>query len=149
MRAYSQDLRDRVLNALERGERPTDIAVLFEVSRGWVHEIRRQLRLEGRRTSLQIGGHRKSLVAPLEGLIRGWIAERPDLTLAEMCERLAKESGIAIRIPALWHQLDKWGLSYKKNSARQRARTARRAGGAARLEAQPAHSRRREIRVSR
>ena len=149
MRAYSQDLRDRVLHALERGERPTDIAVRFEVSRGWVHEVRKQLRVEGRRTSLQIGGHRKSLVAPMEAVLRGWIAERPDLTLAEMCERLCKENGIAIKVPALWHQLDKWGLSYKKNSARQRARTARRAGGAARLETHPAQSGHRETRVSR
>jgi len=149
MRAYSQDLRDRVLNALERGERPTDIALRFEVSRGWVHEIRKQLRVEGRRTSLRIGGHRKSLVAPVQAVLRGWIAERPDLTLAEMCGRLAKEQGISIKVPALWHQLDKWGLSYKKNSARQRARTGRRAGGAARLEAQPAGSRHREARVSR
>lgn len=149
MRAYSQDLRDRVLNALERGERPTDIAVRFEVSRGWVHEIRKQLRVDGRRTSLQIGGHRKSLVEPLQAVLREWIAERPDLTLAEMCERLAKEQGISIKVPALWHQLDKWGLSYKKNPARQRARTARRAGGAVRLERQPVHTRQRQARVSR
>lgn len=137
MRAYSQDLRDRVLAALERGERPTDIARRFEVSRGWVHEVRRRLRSEGRRTSLPLGGHRRSLVAPLEAVLREWIADRPDMTLAEMCERLAGEHGVAIGIPALWHQLDKWGLSYKKNPARQRARTARRAGGAARMEAKP------------
>ena len=36
MNAYSQDLRDRVLRALERGERPTAIADRFEVSRVWV-----------------------------------------------------------------------------------------------------------------
>ncbi|MDR0250277.1 MAG: IS630 transposase-related protein, partial [Burkholderiales bacterium] len=36
MAAYSQDLRDRVLSALERGERPTEIARRFEVSRRWV-----------------------------------------------------------------------------------------------------------------
>jgi transposase len=141
MRAYSQDLRDRVLNALERGDRPTDIAVRLEVSRGWVHQVRKQLQSEGRRSSLQIGGHRRSLVAPLESVLRAWIADKPDLTLAEMCERLEKEKGIAIKGPALWHQLDKWGLSFKKNSARQRARTARRAASAPRLEAQPARAR--------
>jgi len=140
MRPYSQDLRDRVLSALERGERPTDIARRFEVGRGWVHQVRRQLRVEGRRTSLPIGGHRTSLVAPLEAEIRAWIAERPDLTLAEMCERLAREHGVAIKISALWHQLNKWGLSYKKNSARKRARTTRRAGRAARMETKPARA---------
>ncbi len=149
MRAYSQDLRDRVLSALERGERPTDIAVRFEVSRGWVHQVRKQLQSEGRRTSLPIGGHRISVLAHLEPVLRAWIAEKPDLTLAEMCERLAKEHEIAIKAPALWHQLNKWGLSYKKNSARQRARTARRAGGTARLETKSAHARDREVGVSR
>lgn len=149
MRAYSQDLRDRVLRALERGERPTDIANRLEVSCGWVHQVRRRLRSEGRRTSLPIGGHRKSLVAPLEAVIRAWVADKPDVTLAEICERLARENGIAIKVPALWHQLNKWGLSYKKNSARKRARTARRAAGAARMETKPAHTRRRETGVSR
>jgi hypothetical protein len=33
MRAYSQDLRDRILHALARGDRPTEIARRFEVSR--------------------------------------------------------------------------------------------------------------------
>jgi len=148
MRAYSQDLRDRVLHALERGERPTAIARRFDVSRGWVHEVRRRLRSEGRRSSLQIGGHRRSLLAPVELVLRKWIADRPDLTLAEICERLAQEHGIAIGIPALWHQLNKWGLSYKKNPARQRARTARRAGGTARMETRPRRTRHRNAGVS-
>lgn len=30
-----------------------------------------------------------------------------------MCERLAVQ-GIQIKAPALWHQLDKWGLSFLK-----------------------------------
>ena len=149
MRAYSQDLRDRVLQALERGERPTEIANRFEVSRGWVHRVRRQLRSEGRRTSLPIGGHRRSLLAPLEEALRAWIADSPDLTLAEMGERLAREYEVAIGIPALWHQLNKWGLSYKKNSARQRARTARRAGRAAGMATRPTRARHREAGVSR
>ena len=33
MQSYSQDLRERVLRALDRGERPTEIARRFEVSR--------------------------------------------------------------------------------------------------------------------
>ena len=39
MQAYSQDLRDRVLGALERGESPTAIAERFEVSRVWVYQV--------------------------------------------------------------------------------------------------------------
>lgn len=129
MRAYSQDLRDRVLRALERGERPTEIAKRFEVSRVWVHQVRKRWQTEGRRSSLRMGGYRRSRLANCEAQLRSWIAAEPDLTLAEICERLAQE-GIAIKVPALWHQLDKWNLTLKKNPARQRTTAARRAVGA-------------------
>jgi transposase len=84
----------------------------------------------GLRSSLAIGGHRKSRLMEWEETIRGWLQERADLTLAQMCERLA-EHGVLIRVPALWHQLNKWGLTLKKNTARQRAVARRRAGSAA------------------
>lgn len=60
MEAYSQDLRDRVLRALERGERPTAIATRFEVSRVWVYQVQNRLMQTGQRNSLPIGGHRQS-----------------------------------------------------------------------------------------
>jgi len=130
MRAYSQDLRDRVLRGLERGEPPTEIARRLEVSRGWVYQVREDWQREGRRTSLRIGGHRRSCLAGLEPLLRTWIERQPDLTLVEICGRLAREAAVRITISALWQQLDKWGLTLKKNAARQRARTRRRATGA-------------------
>lgn len=126
MQSYSQDLRDRVLRALERRERPTDIAARFEVSREWIYLVRNRLRDNGMRHSFQIGGHRSSRLEPFKNAIHKWIKQDADLTLSEISERLKKQ-GIEIKIPALWHQLNKWGLSYKKNSARQRARTRRRA----------------------
>jgi transposase len=140
MHAYSQDLRDRVLRALERGERPTDIARRFEVSRMWVHRVRQRWQTDGARGSLPMGGHRRSCLATLEPLVRNWIEQEADLTLAETCARLA-ERGVTIRVPALWHQLDKWGLRFKRNSARQRARARRRAAGAPRVASQPSPAR--------
>jgi transposase len=129
MSAYSQDLRDRVLDALEQGERPGAVASRFVVSRSWVYRVRERLRRQGRRTALSVGGYRRSRVERLEDTLRSWIEAQADLTLAEMCDRLAG-LGIEIKVPALWHQLDKWGLSFKKNAPRQRAGTRRRAPGA-------------------
>ena len=40
MQSYSQDLRERVLWALDRGERPSSIARRLEVSRVWVYQVR-------------------------------------------------------------------------------------------------------------
>ena len=130
MQAYSQDLRDRVLRAVERGERPTDIAARFEVSRVWVYQVSERFKGSGERGSLRVGGYRRSRVAEFESDLRDWLKAEPDLTLAELCERLA-EKGVTIKIPALWHQLNKWNLSFKKNPARQRARARRRAAGQA------------------
>jgi len=133
MQAYSQDLRERVLRALDRGERPSEIARRFEVSRIWVYQVRDRAQETGVRSSFQIGGHRRSRVAEREQVLRAWIAAQPDLTLAELQQRLARQ-GVSIKIGALWHQLNKWNLTFKKNLARQRARARRRAGGAARME---------------
>lgn len=129
MYAYSQDLRERVLRAVERGERPSEIARRFEVSRMWVYQVRARWERDGSRSSLRQGGYRVSRIAHLESTIRGWIAAEPDVTLAELCERLAQQ-GIVIKGPALWHQLDRWKLSFKKNRARQRASARGRATGA-------------------
>ena len=50
----------------------------------------------------------------MEPVLRAWIEQAPGLSLAELCERLAAQ-GIAIKICALWHQLNKWNLTFKKN----------------------------------
>jgi transposase len=133
MQAYSQDLRERVLRALNRGDRPAEIARRFEVGRVWVYQVRDRLQTTGERSSFQIGGHRRSRLADLEPMLRGWIKAAPDLTLVEMQERLAKQ-GVPIKIGALWHQLNRWKLTLKKNPARQRARARGRAASAAHLE---------------
>ncbi|MGB6857375.1 MAG: hypothetical protein WBE03_10880 [Terracidiphilus sp.] len=122
MQSYSQDLRDRVLRALARGERPSAIAQRFEVSRFYVYQVRDREQETGVRSSFQIGGHRRSRVEEAEPRLRRWIQAEPGLTLEQLRDRLAAQ-GIAIKIGALWHQLNKWDLTFKKNPARQRART--------------------------
>ncbi len=97
MDAYSQDLRDRVLRAWERGERPPAIADRFEVSRVWVSQVRNRLTQTGQRSSLPIGGHRRARVVGMEATLRTWLKETSDLTLAELCTRRAAH-GIASKI---------------------------------------------------
>ena len=132
MHSYSQDLRERVLGALGRGEGPSAVARRYEVSRFYVYQVRDREQETGVRTSFQIGGHRRSRLAEVEPVLRGWIAAEPGSTLAELQERLAWQ-GVSIKIGALWHQLNKWNLTFKKNPARQRAGARGRTGGAARM----------------
>jgi transposase len=148
MQSYSQDLRDRVLWALGRGERPTAIARRLEISRVWVYQVRDREQKTGNRSSFQIGGHRRSRVAEMKSVLCAWIEQEPDLSLAELCERLAKQ-GVSIKTGALWHQLNKWNLTFKKNPARQRARRRGRAAGAASVDGSAAEDGRRKASVHR
>jgi len=148
MHSYSQDLRDRVLWALERGERPSAIARRLEVGRVWVYRVRDRKQKTGLRTSFQIGGHRRSRIAGLEPQLRAWLKAEPDLSLQQMCDRLAQEE-VAVKSGALWHQLNKWGLTFKKNPARQRARTRGRGRGAPGLDRSVAHDERGKARIHR
>jgi transposase len=133
MQSYSQDLRDRVLRALARGEGPSAIAQRFEVSRFYVYQVRDRMREIGVRSSFQIGGHRRSRLEDAESTLRRWITSEPGLTLEQLRERLASQ-GIEIKTGALWHQLNKWDLTFKKNAARQRTRARGRAGGTVGME---------------
>ena len=128
MQSYSQDLRDRVLWALERGERPTAIARRLEVSRVWVYQVRGREQKTGLRTSFQIGGHRRSRVAAMEPVLRAWIEQEPDLSLAELGQRLIQQ-GVSIKIGALWHQLNKWNLTFKKRPCTPASKSARTCSG--------------------
>jgi transposase len=53
MQAYSQDLRERVLRALDRGDRPTEIARRFEVRRVWVYQVRDRQQETGVRSNFR------------------------------------------------------------------------------------------------
>jgi transposase len=105
----------------------------LEVSRFYVYEVRDREQETGVRTSLPIGGHRKSRLAESEKALRSWIAAEPGLTLAQLQERLEAQS-VSIKIGALWHQLNQWNLTFKKNAARQRTRARGRTEGAPLLE---------------
>jgi transposase len=77
-------------------------------------------------SSLPMGGHRRSRIAYLQAQIRSWIEASPGLTLSA----LSLKKTVLIKESALWHQLNKWDLRFKKNAARPRAGTSRQATGA-------------------
>jgi transposase len=52
-------------------------------------------------------------VAEIKPVRCAWIEQEPGLSLAELCQRLTKQ-GVAIKTGALWHQLNKWNLTFKK-----------------------------------
>jgi len=124
MRPLSEDLRRRIVAAREDGAGTGEVCQRFSVSRSSVERFWNQPRRNGHLRPKQIGGYRRSRLRPHERTLRQWITQQADLTLVELQQRCGERLGIKIGITALWHRLDRLGLSYKKNDARRRARAA-------------------------
>ena len=122
MRPLSQDLRQRIVAARERGEGTGEVGRRFGVSRKSVERFWKQHCLTGRCRPKQIGGYRRSRLEKHDRTLGRWIAAQSDLTLGELQQRCLEHLKVSIGITALWHRLKQLGLSYKKNDARRRAR---------------------------
>ena len=126
MKPLSEDLRKRMIAAREGGESPGEVHRRFGVSRSSEARLWRQYQKSGHYRPKQIGGYRRSRLSDHEPSLRRWIKEQPDLTIDELCQRCRTELKVQIGRTAMWHRLERMGLSYKKNAARRRARAARR-----------------------
>jgi transposase len=125
MQAHPQRVRNKVLRALKQGLRPDEIAGRLKVSRAWIYKVQKRYRDTGVCGIRKIGGYRRSDLEPSESKIRKWLRSEPNLTLAQILKLLTLE-GISVKTGALWHQLDKWGLTLQKNAVRRRARVQQR-----------------------
>jgi transposase len=137
-RAYSQDLRERVIDAvLVGGESRRSAARRFGVSdASAVKWLQRVTRLGDRRCA-RMGGYRRSKLKPHRDWLLAAIAAEPDMTLAALCERLAAEHGLKTDTGTLSRFFTSEGISFKKKRAAQRAGSARRGAPAGELEALP------------
>jgi len=125
-RAYTDDLRRELLEAHRQGEGSlAQLAVRFRVSHSWAKSISSTLTKTGRMERAAAGtrGQRSKLTPEvLREQLRSWIASQPDLTLAEMQQRLARQRRLQVSIGRLGKVLREMGLRLKKVTPRHRAR---------------------------
>ncbi len=116
---YSQDLRDRVLRAYDRGMKTKQIAETFHVSSSWARRLKQRRRETGETTHRPMGGPGVTIVdrKRLAWLVR----EHPDATLAELRTSL----GVQCALSTLCQALKQMGLSFKKKRSMRRNRIAR------------------------
>ena len=124
MRPLSEDLRRRIVAARTEGAGTGEVCARFAVSRKSVERFWNQHCASGHVRPKQIGGYRVSRLKQHEKRLRRWITQQADLTLVELQQRCEKDLAVQIGLTALWHRLDRLGLSYKKNDARRRASAA-------------------------
>jgi len=113
-RAYSQDLRDRVINAALAGTPARRVAARFGIGDATAIIWVRRARQSGERTARKQGQPRHCKLDPHRDYILGLIAATPDLTISELLARLLAERGVRAARATLWTFLDRCGLTYKK-----------------------------------
>ena len=120
-KAYSEDLRERVIAAVDAGATRRAAAVQFKVSISSAIRWVRRWQADWEIAAKPRGGS----VSPLEDHAAALVAlvtESPDLTLDEFCA-LLRERKIETSRVSVWRFFSPHGLSFKKNPARQRTGT--------------------------
>jgi transposase len=120
-RAYSADLRERVLADCEAGLGRAAAAQRYHVGERTVYRWLAEARAEGRRTAKPHAGGRRPLVAGTEDTLRDLVAARHDATLAEHAEAYEARTGRKLSPATLCRAFQRHGLPRKKDSARHRA----------------------------
>ena len=114
MAPYSMDLRTRVVKAWDAGLGAESVAAKYEVSRAWVHRLVQRRRETGSIAPHQQTKFRSRVLAGQEARLAALIAARPDATLAELREALPTTAALS----TLWLEIDRLGLTVKKNRTR-------------------------------
>lgn len=116
-RPYSNDLRERVVSAVEAGASCRVVAARFGVAVSSVVKWSQRYRATGSVAPGKVGGHRRRVLEPHRALIEELIKQTPHLTLHRLKDILAGR-GVAVSHNAIWQFLRREGLSFKKNAVR-------------------------------
>ena len=129
---YSQDLRERVVRAVEAGASCHEAAAGFEIGVSSAIRWVARFRQTGSAAAKPMGGKRSPLDGHKEWLL-DLIAAEPDLTLEEIRGRL-RVRGVKVSASSVWRFYDRHDVTFKKKPARRRAGARRRAHGTRELE---------------
>ena len=121
MHAYSLDLRERVVRAVDRGDSThKQIAERFGVSTAWIKKLLKQRRETSSIAARPHGGGRKAKYggSTLERL-RQELRQQPDATLEELRNRTRRDASLM----AVFRALKRLGSRRKKSRSAPPSRT--------------------------
>lgn len=121
-KSLSIDLRTRLVSAVEGGMSRRAAAKRFGVAAStaikWFDQWRRTGSVEPRPRG---GDRRSDRIEAHADEVLGLVDETPDITLEELAAHLDEVRGLRVAPSTVWRLLDRRGLTFKKNRARQRA----------------------------
>lgn len=123
-RAYSQDLRDRVIEAALAGMPARRAAERFGIGDATAIVWVRRARETDERTARKQGPPKGSKLDPHRDYLLTLIAATPDLTISELVAKLVEERQVRAARSTLWTFLDRCGLTFKKRPRMRASKTA-------------------------
>jgi transposase len=124
--SYSEDLRGRVLAAVDGGMAARAAAKLFRVSVSYIYKALIRRRRTGEVSASSRRGHRPRKLSPgQEAALAAHIAAHPDLTLAALQSWVLAEHSVRLSNGAIWSAVARLGLSFKKSRSGRRSRIVR------------------------
>jgi transposase len=124
MNAYSEDLRNKIIEALRRGMTKSEAARTFSVSRSSVKRYAK-LAEEGRPLApKKRPGSKPKMDETARRLLEADVEERPSATLSERREYLGRVSGLWVSVSTLSRMLRRLGFGRKKDRWERQSATS-------------------------
>ena len=119
MKPYSQDLRERVIAALEAGdETQAEIAERFYLSKSTIEKWWYRWQATQSCAALPPGHGPARRLQTCEDFIRAEVKQQPDVTLAELCERVMASRAVTASVSMMGRTVQHLNLPRKKVAAR-------------------------------
>ena len=116
MRSYSEDLRHKIVAAVERGMPKTQAARLFDVSLSSVKRYARMARQGDSLAPKKRPGRAPKVDEKVKKLLDQDMKERPAATIAERISFLESITGERLSYSTIWRLLKRLGWSRKKGA---------------------------------
>jgi transposase len=126
MRAYSTDLRERIVRVVADGRPMREAARRFGVS---VSAVKRYVVRQQETGSLQrkpIPGCPRRMSKEQEGILQARLEEAPDATVLEHCAWWAEHQGQQLSETTMWRAMRRLGWTHKKRHWQPASATRRR-----------------------
>ena len=125
-RAYSQDLRDRVIDAvvvegMSRRAAGGRFGVSESIAIKWLERFERS----GSRTASRMGGYLRPKLEAHRDFLAALRSEKPDITLQALCDRLLAERGVKADTSMMSRFFRRIGVTLKKRRSSRASRIAR------------------------
>ena len=127
MRAYSTDLKERLVRAVAHGLPMREVARRFDVAVTTVKHAVVQQRETGSLERKPIPGRPRGIRPEQEALLLARLEAEPDATIEEHCAWWAEHQGQELSVATMWRAMRRLGWTHKKSHWQPASATRRRA----------------------